>query len=232
VLAKRLEGTLAESRLGALVARAVLLGEVGRKALYLFGAARAQRRHLDVDYAHAVQQVLAEASRLHFAFEVFVSGYHDAYVGVEGLAAAYAFEAAVLQKAQKLGLRLGRELSYFVQKQRAVLGELDPAPHAPVGSREGATLVPKQLAFYELRGERAAVHRHERTTHARGVLVERARHERLPGAGLTAQEHDRVGLGGEQQAVVHALHGGAASDHVVELAAAQHASALRRALER
>ena len=81
-----------------------------------------------------------------------------------GFAAAEPLELPILQQAKKLGLQRQAELADLVEKQRPLVGELDPAGFAGGGARKGALLVPEQLAFQQGLRQRRAVDLDERRT--------------------------------------------------------------------
>ncbi len=95
-----------------------------------------------------------------------------------------------------------RQLAHLVEQERAAVGHLDLAAHASLGAGEGAALVAEELALDELPRQRRAVDRHEGPGLARRVDVDRAGEQVLAGAGRAAQQHRRVGLGGEGDALV------------------------------
>ena len=95
----------------------------------------------DGEDGEAVEQVVAEAAGGDHRGEVAVGGGDPPDVGADGLAAADAFEAALLHDAQELGLEGGGELADLVEEEGAALGELDAAALAGAGVGEGALLV-------------------------------------------------------------------------------------------
>ena len=66
-------------------------------------------------------------------------------------------DLAGLQHTKQLHLDLLRKLSHLVEKERAAVGELEPADPLGCRAREGAPLVSEQLAFDERRRQRPAV---------------------------------------------------------------------------
>ena len=106
--------------------------------------------------------------------------------------------------------------------------------HAAIGAGERAALVPEELALDELRGQRRAVDGDERPGLPRRVDVDRAREQALAGARLAAQEHRRVGLRGERDALVDRAELVAPPDDAVERTAQREArlGGVRRAQRR
>src|SRR2546422_11770383 len=67
----------------------------------------------------------------------------------------------------------------FVEEQRAAPGLLEPTDLARDGAREGALLVPEQLALEQVLGNGGAVDRDERPRGLRAVLMDGACHDLL-----------------------------------------------------
>jgi hypothetical protein len=108
------------------------------------------------------------------------------------LVAADALVAAVGEHAQQLGLQRRVDVADLVEEERARAGGLDAAGAPPGGAGEGAALVAEQLGLDQRRRQRGEVDRDERRRRARRVVVDRARHQLLAGAGLAGDEHRRV----------------------------------------
>ena len=90
-------------------------------------AAGAQRRQIDGDDVEAVEEIFAEAAVADFLAQVDVGGGEDADVDLNLLNAAEVHEAAVLQDAQDLGLRVHAHGGDFVEEERAAVGDFEEA---------------------------------------------------------------------------------------------------------
>jgi hypothetical protein len=86
----------------------------------------------------------------------------QAHVGLLDLGRADPHEGAGLEHAQQLHLQVERHLGDLVEEQRAAVGALEEAQVLPVGAGEAALLVAEDLAFDQVRRDRAAVDREER----------------------------------------------------------------------
>ncbi len=75
--------------------------------------------------------------------------------------AADAFEFALLQDAQQLGLQRNRHFRNFIEQQRAAVGEFELAFAHLVRAGECAFLVAEQNRFEHVFGNRRAVDRDE-----------------------------------------------------------------------
>src|SRR5581483_9875325 len=110
-------------------------------------------------------------------------------------------ELPILEHAEQLRLRLEGQLADLVEEERAAVGQLEAADAPRVGPREGALLVPEQLALDERRRERGAVALDERAVPPRAPAVQRAREDALAGPRLSGDEHGRVDLRERHQTV-------------------------------
>ena len=75
----------------------------------------------------------------------------DADVEVAALVFADRADDAVLEQAQELGLRVGRQLPDLVQKERAAAGLREEASARALGAAERASRVPEELRLHDLR---------------------------------------------------------------------------------
>ena len=82
-----------------------------------------------------------------------------------------------------------RQLADLVEEQRAACGQLEAAALEPVGSREGATLVPEELRLDERLGQRRAVDGDEGTLGTPARIVDGARDQFLARAALPGEQH-------------------------------------------
>ena len=98
----------------------------------------------------------------HHVVERPVGGTDDAHVHPELAVAAHAAEAAVVVKAQPLGLPVGRHLADLVEEHRAAVGQFQQAGlAAPKRTGEGAGRIAEDLALGEVLWQRGAVQREE-----------------------------------------------------------------------
>ena len=118
----------------------------------------AKRREANRERVDAVIEILAEASVAHELLERPVGGGDETEVHRDRFVAAEALEAPFLEDAQELGLCDERHVPDFVEEQRAVVRELEPARLPIVRARERALLVAEDFRFEERVGERRAVH--------------------------------------------------------------------------
>ena len=88
------------------------------------------------------------------------------------------------------------QVADLIQEDGAAMGGLELADFELVGAREGAALVPEQLALEKLARHGRAVHLDEGPRAPGGEMVDRPGDEVLPGAGLAGDEHRDVDSGG------------------------------------
>src|SRR5439155_7459059 len=134
----------------------------------------------ELDDLQAIVEVLAKAPVGDPGFQVLVGRGDHPHVDLDRDVAADALELLLLERAEKLRLRLERHVADLVEEERAAVGGLE-LPLAPRdGAREGAALVPEELALDQLLAERGAVHLDERLRAAGAAVVERVRDQLLP----------------------------------------------------
>src|SRR4029077_11514978 len=98
-------------------------------------------RQLDWDHVDPVVEVLPEPAVLDRLFEVDVGRGYQPELGLDRLAPSDAFDLALLDGAQQLGLQVQAEVADFVQEERAVRRQLELAELLAVGAGERAALV-------------------------------------------------------------------------------------------
>jgi hypothetical protein len=86
-----------------------------------------------------------------------VGGGDDAHVDVDRLDASQTLELLFLNGTQQLWLQFQADIADLVEKERTSIGQLESALLQHQGSREGPSLVPKQLALEQSRGNCGAV---------------------------------------------------------------------------
>ena len=87
------------------------IGEIGNIFLAL-----AQRRNVDGHDVEAVIKVLAEGSLLQRGAQIAIGGGEQADINLDGARAAQALKFALLEHAQKLDLRDGRNVANLVEE--------------------------------------------------------------------------------------------------------------------
>src|SRR4030095_7238363 len=105
----------------------------------------------------------------------------QADVHLEGVRSSDALELALLENAQEFRLKLLRKVADLVQEQRAAVCQLEAADPACERAREGAFLVPEQLALDHAARERGAVHLDEDLVLPQAQTVDRSDDELLAG---------------------------------------------------
>ena len=153
----------------------------------VFGALT-KRWDFDAHYGEAIEQILAEAPRLDLGSQVPVGRGEDAhiYLGMGGLTDP--FDLSPLQHTEQLGLHLERQLADLVEEDRASRGRFEGPGPCSIRSREGASLVPEELALHEILWDGAAIHRDPGSLRSRRRLMKRPRDELLPRSALSFDE--------------------------------------------
>ena len=166
----------------------------------------AQRRQAKRDHIQTEVQVPAKGSLLHFGCEIAVRRRDDAEVRFSQLRGTDGTKLLLLQNAQKLRLKVQRQLSDLIEECGAAVRHLDEADFCRGGARERSLRVPEQLALHQGSHQRGAIHNHEWTRRAAAVKILRdyflsctglSKNEDGPAAGanLLYLLEDRLDLG-------------------------------------
>src|SRR5258708_29997006 len=148
---------------------------------------------MNFDGIEAEEQILAETSGGGFGGDVDIGGGDDADVDAASAGGADALELAGFQNAQELGLEFQGHVGDFVEKERAVVGELEAADAVDARVGEGAFDVAEEFAFEYALGKAAGVHGDHGRGGGPGRRVERGRDDLLAVAVLAGDE--TVGVG-------------------------------------
>ena len=100
-----------------------------------------ERRQHDRHHIQAVIQVLSESPLRDLLFQILLCGAHQPDIRLDRVVATDTFELPFLENPQELDLHHGRDLSDLIQKQRAFMGQLEPASPLPKRTREGPFLM-------------------------------------------------------------------------------------------
>src|SRR5581483_551642 len=193
-----------------------------------------ERGHLDVDDVQAVEEVQAEPPAARLRLEVAVRRGDQADVDRDGEARAERRHLALLDGAQELRLQREGDLGDLVEEERSAFRGPEDAVVVVHGTGEGPATVAEELAVERRLREAGAVDRDERMARERTALVDRSRHELLPGAALPADQHGAFVLPDGADDPVDRLHRPALADEFADAAQGAHLAAetLVLALER
>src|SRR6185437_3526132 len=112
----------------------------------------AQRRQRQAEHVQPVEQVVAELSLRHLAFQVNIRRGDHAHVHLDFLDRAQAHETPILHHAQNLRLGLEAHVSDLVQEDRAPVGNLEQTFLGRDGAGEGAADMPEEGRFEQVGG--------------------------------------------------------------------------------
>ncbi len=101
----------------------------------------AQRGDIDGHHVEAVIEIFAEGAFFQSGAKIAICGGDQADVHFQRARSAEAIEGTLLQDAQQLYLRAGRDVADFVEEQRAFVGQLKFSRLAGGGTGEGAFFV-------------------------------------------------------------------------------------------
>src|SRR5438034_8727829 len=148
---------------------------------------------MDGEDVQAVVEVFAEALLLDQASEVAVRRGDQADVDLDRPGAADTLELLLLEDPEELRLEVERDLADLVEEERAAMGHLEAPDLLRDGSGERAPLVAEELALQETRRDGGAIDLDEGSLTAAASVVDGARDQFFPRAGLAEDEHGRVG---------------------------------------
>ena len=155
----------------------------------------AQGRHDDWKHAKAVIEVAAKCARGDHLGQIAVGGGDQPSVHANCADASQALELLFLKHAQKLGLEFERYVSYFIQKNRPAVRQLESADALRDSPSKCAALVAKQLRFKQACWDRRAIYFHKRVLAPGTQIMNRASDQFLSRAGFPLDENGGVGQG-------------------------------------
>src|SRR5258708_15040886 len=110
------------------------------------------RKHIQTE-----KQIRTELLFAHHRFQIAVGRSNQARIGAKAARASQPLEFPLLQNAEQFGLQFERNLSDFIQKDSASVGNLEAANALRDGSRESTSFVSEQLAFQQTGRNRRTV---------------------------------------------------------------------------
>src|SRR5437762_3795006 len=131
--------------------------------------------------------------------------------------AAETFEFLLLKDAQQLGLKFQRNVTGFIEEERAAVGQLEAADFLIDGPGECATLMSEEFGFEKPGGDGGAIDLDESAISARTEVVNGAREEFLAGTGLAEKKNRRAGGSGKFNLPERALQRCAFADNLLEV---------------
>jgi len=162
------------------------------------------------------KKILPQLAVVHGRLRRLVGGRDHAHIDGDFMAAAQPAHLAVLDHAQQLRLQGCRHLRYFVEKQRAAVGQLETSHARSAGSGEGTFLVAEDLALDEAVGYGGGVDGDEGPLGARAQVVDRAGRQLLARPALPRDDDRRVGGAHAPDQFVDFAHGPAAAHEAAE----------------
>src|SRR5437764_822387 len=96
-----------------------------------------------------IVKILAKRLLLGGGFQIAIGGGDDSNLHNGFRVGAEPLDAAAFQRAQQLGLRGQRQLSDFIQEQRAPVCQLKLSRLARVSASESAALVAEEFVFHQ-----------------------------------------------------------------------------------
>src|ERR1700758_3404916 len=148
----------------------ITLGKITHQCGNVFGALP-QRRNGKRKNIQAVKEIAAEFPVLDHAGKVPVRGGHQPNVDMSRARAAESFKLLLLQNAQELRLKLGRNVCNLIEKKRTLVRQLKSPELLSDRTGKGASFVSEELGFEQSGGNGGAIDLQERTVPARAEIV-------------------------------------------------------------
>src|SRR6266851_3162126 len=146
----------------------------------------AERRQRKRENIQPVVQILSEFAVADHLPQVSIARHDDTNIDPRGADAAYGLELAFLEYAKKLGLKLQRHVSNFVEEQRSTISQRKAADMRIDGAGESSALVSEEFAFQQTGGHRRAVHFDKVAATARTEFVNRSGDDFFARSGFAA----------------------------------------------
>jgi len=121
--------------------------------------------------------------------QIAVGGRDDANVDARRAGAADRFELAFLEDAEELGLKLERDISDFIEKHCAAIGQGEAANVRIEGAGESAAFMAEEFIFEKASRHGSTVHFDEIAASTRAEFVDSTGDDFLAGAGLAGDEN-------------------------------------------
>ncbi len=154
-----------------------------------------QRRDVDPHHVQAEEKVFPEAAFPDHGVQIPVGGGDHAHIHPDPLGAPQGVDDAIVQEGEELHLQGQGQIADFREKQGAVVGQIEAARLAVGRPGKGPFFVAEEFGFQERFRESPAVHLDEGALGAPGDLMDGFRQKVLSRAGLSRDEHGRIGLG-------------------------------------
>ena len=164
-------------------------------------------------------QIFAEAALANQGKQVDVRSRHDAHVDLELLGAAETHEFALLNHAQKLGLRFRADGGNFIEENGALIGDFEKALFGSNRACEGTLHMAEKLGLQEIHGDRSGIDGHKGFVRAGGSGVNGLGDEFLTRAALATDENRGARRRDLRDQVQKHVHFVALADNVREIEA-------------
>src|SRR4029077_19761266 len=118
--------------------------------------------------------ITAKFVALHHVRQIPVGGGYQPNIYLMSPGTSQALEFLFLQNAQQFGLQSRRNVSNLVKKQRSLVGQFEAADLLRDGAGKGASFMPEEFAFQQVKWNGSAIQLYEWTAASRAQIVNRA----------------------------------------------------------
>ena len=152
-----------------------------------------KRRGLEQEGIEPVIEILSEFGSGEHGFQIPVGGGNDPEVHLERPSAPNAFHFPLLNDPEKLGLQRHGKLPHFVEKDGALVSQLELARLAAGAcSGESTCFIAKELGFKKLLGDGCAVDADHGAVPTRAELVDRMSKDLLARSRLPNDQNRKI----------------------------------------
>src|SRR5258708_25050112 len=155
-------------------------------------AALPQWWQLDWEHVQTIVEVAAELAVIHHLLQIPICCSNQPDVHLMSASASQTLKLLFLQDAQQFGLQGRRNIAYFVQEERAFVGEFEAADLLRDGASERALIVAEEFALEQVKGNGGTIQPYERASATRTEVVNRMRNQFLAGASFALDNDGRV----------------------------------------
>src|SRR5579872_5297809 len=135
----------------------------------------------------AIKEIFAETALRNRTAQIAVGCGNYADVEINDLQSTKATMPTLLEGAQQLGLESHRQLSYFIEKEGAVIRNFHESRLRSGSSGECSFFIAEQFGFQQILGQRSTVYGYERMLGPFALCVDRVRNQFFASSGLAEE---------------------------------------------
>lgn len=150
---------------------------------------------MDGENIEAIKKVAAELATIHQFLKVAVGRGNDSNIHLDWVIGTNSFKGPLLKDPQKFCLDFGGDVSDFIKKKGATIGQFKPPRFVLQGMGEGTSHMAKQFAFQQTGRQGRAMDLHQGKRGAGASFMDPLGQHFLAGSRLTPQQNRRRAWG-------------------------------------